>query len=153
MNRNFDATRVIIVDDDPVMREGLIQILRGDSSIEVAGEAANGNEALSLAIRVRPDIVIMDLSMPKLDGVATTRQILEFVPQSDVLAVSVYTDMDRAGDVIDAGAMGYLVKAGAPRHLIPAVHAIAAGGVFFSPGISARLMQKLNQPLMASSHG
>ena len=153
MSRTFDATRVVIVDDDPLMREGLKQILRGDLSIDVTGEAANGREALNLVARTRPDIVIMDLSMPKLDGVATTRQILDLVPESKIVAISVYTDMDRAWDVIDAGAMAYLVKAGAPRYLISAVQAVATGGVFFSPGISAQLMGKLNQPRMAGSHG
>ena len=143
MNTNFDAIRVMIVDDDPLIREGLIQILRGDPAIEAVGEASNGREALRLVNALAPDIVVMDLSMPKLDGVATTRQILQIIPTASVLAISVYTDMDRAREVIDAGAMGYVVKAGAARYLIPAVHALANGSVFFSPGIHRQLMEKL----------
>ena len=151
MSNKFDATRVIIVDDDELIREGLTQILRGDSTIEVVGEATNGQDAVSLASRVRPDVVVMDLSMPKLDGVATTRQMIELLPETAVLAISVYTDMDRAREVIDAGAMGYVVKAGAPRYLVPAVHALANGNVFFSPGIAQRLMERLQTPRLASN--
>ena len=146
MKNKFTTTRVMIVDDDEFIRVGFTQILRADKSIEVVGEATNGYEALRSVKAMHPDIVIMDLSMPKLDGVATTRRLLELAPNAEVLAVSVYTDMDRAREVIDAGAMGYIVKAGAPRYLIAAVHAIINGNVFFSPGISGQLIRKLQEP-------
>ena len=146
MNDKYELTRVMVVDDDPLMREGLAQILSTDSSIKVVGEATDGYGALRLARSIHPDIVIMDLSMPKLDGVATTRRILELLPQAEVLAISVYTDLDRAREVIEAGAMGYIVKASASRYLLAAVHAISSGSAFFSPGISAKLIEKLQQP-------
>ena len=143
MTLNSLLTRVTIADDDQIVREGMTQILRADPTVEVVGEAGNGREALLQAVQLRPDVVVIDLSMPKLDGVSATREILERVPGAAVLAISVYTDMDRAKDVIDAGAMGYVVKAGAARFLLPAVRAIANGQVFFSPGISGKIFKKL----------
>ncbi|MEM7469363.1 MAG: response regulator transcription factor [Pseudomonadota bacterium] len=145
LDDKLPSLRVLLVDDDDILREGMIQILRADATMCIVGEAADGDEALQMAMKTRPDIVVMDLSMPRLDGVAATRAILEAVPNTEILAVSVYTDMDRAREVIDAGAMGYVVKAGAPRYLLPAVHALANGNVFFSPGISGQLFQKLNK--------
>ena len=145
MSENIPITRVTIADDDQVVREGMTQILRADPTIHIVGEAGNGRDALLQAVQLRPDVVVIDLSMPKLDGVSATREILERVPNAAVLAISVYTDMDRAKDVIDAGAMGYVVKAGAARFLLPAVRAVAAGNVFFSPGVSGSLFKKLHQ--------
>lgn len=142
-NTDLHLIRVLVADDDEFIREGLIQLLREDSAIEVIGTATDGEQAIALAKRLNPDVVIMDLSMPVLDGVGATRAILEGVPDTAVLVLSVYTDLERARDVIDAGAMGYVVKAGAQRYLLSAVHALADGNVFFSPGISGKLLEKL----------
>lgn len=135
--------RVLIADDDEFIREGLVQLLADDSSLEIVGFAADGQEAIAKAASLKPDIVVMDLSMPALDGVAATNQILEEGENTAVVALSTYTDIDRAREIIDAGAMGYVVKAGAQRYLIGAIHAVAGGNVFFSPGISGKLLENL----------
>lgn len=135
--------RVLLADDDEFIRQGLIQLLGDDSSIIIVGSASDGEEAISLAAQLKPDVVVMDLSMPALDGVAATQRILGAGDEIAVVALSIYTDIDRAREIIDAGAMGYVVKAGAQRYLISAIHAVANGNVFFSPGISGKLLENL----------
>ena len=135
--------RVLVADDDHFIREGLMGLLLEDPAIEVVGTAEDGEDAVSLAQQLRPDVVIMDLSMPVFDGVAATREIVTRLPETAVLVLSVYSDVERAHEVVDAGAMGYVVKAGAQRYLVSAVYALADGNVFFSPGISGKLLEKL----------
>lgn len=137
--------RVLIADDDEFIREGLVQLLAEDSSVQVIGFAANGEEAIAQAAHLKPDVVVMDLSMPALDGVAATDRILNEGKNIAIVALSTYTDIDRAREVIDAGAMGYVVKAGAQRYLTAAIHAVAGGSVFFSPGISGKLLESLRR--------
>ena len=137
--------KVLIADDDEFIREGLLQLLDEDLAIEVVGSATNGEEAIEQAGTLKPDVVVMDLSMPALDGVAATKQILNARENIAVVALSVYTDIERAREVVEAGAMGYVVKAGAQRYLIGAIHAVASGNVFFSPGISGKLLESLHR--------
>ena len=108
--------KVLIADDDEFIREGLLQLLDEDLAIEVVGSATNGEEAIEQAGTLKPDVVVMDLSMPALDGVAATKQILNARENIAVVALSVYTDIERAREVVEAGAMGYVVKAGAQRY-------------------------------------
>lgn len=135
--------RVLLADDDEFIRQGLMQLIGEDSSIKVVGCASDGEQAISLASTLKPDVVVMDLSMPALDGVAATQKILANGRDVAVVALSIYTDIARAREVIDAGAMAYVVKAGAQRYLISAIHAVANGNVFFSPGISGKLLENL----------
>jgi len=137
--------RVLIADDDVFIREGLVQLLAEDSSVEVIGFAANGEEAIAQAAHLTLDVVVMDLSMPAVDGVAAIDRILSEGKNIAIVALSTCTYIDRAREVIDAGAMGYVVKAGAQRYLTAAIHAVAGGSVFFSPGISGKLLESLRR--------
>lgn len=137
-----NITRVLIVEDESWIRAELAQILEQDTGISVVGEAGNSTDLMTMVDKLRPDVVIMDLSMPCFDCIATIRQILTNCEHTSVVALSVYTDMDRVGDAIRVGALGYVVKAGVSRHLTSAVTAVANGQVYFSPGVSASISQK-----------
>jgi DNA-binding NarL/FixJ family response regulator len=118
--------RVCLVDDHPTFRAGLRALLEA-SGIEVAGEAANGTEALDCARETEPDVVLMDLSMPGLDGVEATRRITRELPQIPVVVLTSFSDRARIVDALDSGAVGYLLKDADPDELIRGVQAAAAG--------------------------
>ena len=119
--------RVLVVDDHRLVRAGLITLLEAAGDIEVAGEAADGRQALEAARAVAPDVVLMDLSMPVLDGVAATRLLLQGRPQARVVALTSFSDRQRVNDVLAAGAIGYLLKDSRPDELLAAVRSAAEG--------------------------
>jgi DNA-binding NarL/FixJ family response regulator len=133
--------RVILADDHAVVRAGLKAVLSSAKDIEVIGEAKNGNEAVALAERFKPDIVVMDLSMPDLDGTAATKQIVEKGIPSKVLVLTMHAEEDYLVPLMEAGAAGYLVKSAADRELVDAVRAIAHGDVYVRPA-AARVLAK-----------
>jgi len=118
---------VLIVDDHRLVRAGLRTLLATADDIEVVGEAGDGAEAIVLARSTQPDIVLMDLSMPVLDGVAATRKLIEDRPDVRVVALTSFADHDRVGDVLAAGAIGYLLKDCSPEELLSAIRAAAQG--------------------------
>jgi DNA-binding NarL/FixJ family response regulator len=132
--------RVLVIDDHRLVRAGLITLLGAAGDIEVVGEAAEGNQGLAVARAVKPEVVLMDLSMPVLDGVAATRQLLEELPDTKVLALTSFSDRQRVADVIAAGATGYLLKDCAPEELLAAVRAAAAGHAPFDPRVAGALL-------------
>jgi DNA-binding NarL/FixJ family response regulator len=132
--------RVLVVDDHRLVRAGLITLLGAADDIEVVGEAADGTEGVEVAGTVEPDVVLMDLSMPVLDGVAATRQLLTELPDTKVLALTSFSDRQRVADVIAAGATGYLLKDCAPDELLAAVRAAAAGHSPFDPRVAGALL-------------
>ncbi|MDT4939302.1 MAG: hypothetical protein QOG80_2973 [Pseudonocardiales bacterium] len=119
--------RVLVVDDHQLVRAGLVTLLDSAPDIEVVGEAADGDEVTAIAATAEPDVVLMDLSMPRVDGVAATRALLETHPELRVIALTSSTDRRRVTDVLAAGATGYLLKDSAPDELLAGVRAAAQG--------------------------
>ena len=135
-------TRVLLVDDQPLLRTGFRMILEGEDDIEVVGEAADGVEAIDAALRLRPDVVLMDIRMPNLDGVEATRR-LAGPGTDDPLKILILTtfDLDEyVFEALHAGASGFLVKDTDPVELIRAVRVVANGDALLSPGITRRLI-------------
>jgi DNA-binding NarL/FixJ family response regulator len=140
------AIRVLLVDDHSVVRKGLRTFLAYDTELEVVGEAADGAEALSLAQELKPDVVLMDLLMPGMDGITATAEIRRSLPETEVLALtSVLEDASVVG-AIRAGAIGYLLKDTQADALCQAIKAAAAGQVQLTPKAAARLMQAISAP-------
>ncbi len=140
------AIRVLIVDDHSVVREGLRMFLVRDPDLEVVGEAADGAEALEQARQLRPDVVVMDLLMPVLDGIAATRAIRREVPETEVLALTSVLESASVVDAIRAGAIGYLLKDTRAAEIRRAIKAAAAGQVQLSPQASAYLLGAIRTP-------
>jgi len=138
-----DAIRVLVVDDHAVVREGLRTFLSLQDGIEVVGEAADGREAVAAAERERPDVVVMDLVMPRLDGVQAMRELRARVPRARVIVLTRFLDDDRLLPAIRAGAAGYLLKNVEPAELARAVRAADAGEALIDPVVAARLVDAL----------
>ncbi|MDI6908342.1 response regulator transcription factor [Nocardioides sp.] len=119
--------RVVLVDDHAVIRAGLEQLLAGTDDIEVVGTAADGAEALDVVRRIRPDVVLMDLQMPKVDGVAATRSIMAAKLGVDVLVLTSFSDSERIIAALDAGAVGYLLKDADPEDVLQGIRAVSRG--------------------------
>ena len=130
------TTRILLVDDHEIVRRGLRSLLETRADFTVCGEAADGRAAVEFAGREHPDVVVMDLTMPQLNGLEATRQIRRSVPQAAVLILSMHESEDVVGEVIAAGAHGYVSKSDAGRDLIAAVDAVRAGRAFFTQRIA-----------------
>ena len=137
-----DTVRVLIADDHPVVRSGIRGMLASDPRLEVVAEAGNGAEAVALTLRERPDVVLMDLRLPELDGASATAEIRNRRPETQVLVLTTYdTDADIVR-AIDAGATGYLLKDVPHEELTKAVRAAARGEPVLAPAVAARLMER-----------
>ena len=134
---------VLIVDDHSVVREGLRAFLQLQDGIEVAGEAGDGEEALEQALALRPDVILMDLVMPKLDGVAAMRELRARVPESRVIVLTSFLDDERLLPAIQAGAAGYLLKNSEPAELVRAIRAAHGGETIIDPTVASRLVQAI----------
>ncbi|MFN0090812.1 MAG: response regulator [Acidimicrobiales bacterium] len=132
-------TRVLVVDDHGVVRAGLVQLLGSVDEIEVAGAATNGAEAVALAASLAPDLVLMDLSMPVMDGVEATRQIVA-AGLAPVLVLTSFSDQDRIVAALDAGASGYVLKDAEPEDLVRAIHSAARGDLPLDPKVARALV-------------
>jgi DNA-binding NarL/FixJ family response regulator len=128
--------RILLADDHPVVRRGFQMILAEQSDMEIVGEAGNGREALELAARLKPDVVVMDVAMPELNGIEATRRMAENAPHARVLALSMHKDSVYVREILRAGARGYLLKDSVAADLVTAVRAIAAGEGYLSPAVS-----------------
>src|SRR3990172_822104 len=133
--------KVLIVDDHTIVRQGLRAILESHSGFVVVGEAENGREAVRKAQELNPDVVIMDIAMPTLNGLEATRQIKRALPDTKVLALTMYNDEEYVFQILKAGASGYLIKETAASELINAIHSVNSGTPFFSPVISRKIME------------
>jgi DNA-binding NarL/FixJ family response regulator len=131
--------RVVIVDDHAMLRAGLEQLLAGEPDIEVVGKAADGAEAVALVREARPDVVLMDLQMPGVDGVAATRQIVG-EGMADVLVLTSYSDAERIVGALDAGALGYLLKDADPDEVLRGIRAVARGESPINPRAARELL-------------
>ncbi len=134
---------VLIVDDHAVVREGLRSFLELQEGIAVVGEAGDGEEAVALAEQLRPDVVLMDLVMPKVDGVEAMRQLRERVPAARVIVLTSFLDDDRLLPAIRAGAAGYLLKNAQPQELARAIRTANDGEALIDPAVAARLVEAL----------
>ena len=140
-------TRVVIADDDDLMRAGLVELLAADPTIHVVAEASTGREAVDQARRATADVVLMDIRMPDLDGIAATRELSRAVPGPRVLILTTFEQDDYIFGALRAGASGFLLKRTRPEDLIAAVHTIAAGDSLLSPSITRRVIDRMaHQP-------
>ncbi|HMC28060.1 MAG TPA: response regulator transcription factor [Verrucomicrobiae bacterium] len=133
---------VLLADDHTVVREGLKLLLNSAEDIEVVGEVENGRQAVQMAKKIHPDVVVLDLVMPVLNGVEAARQITRDVPGTRVLVLSSYSDDERVQQLIEDGATGYLVKQTAANDLLKAIREAKRGNAYFSPSISKRLLDQ-----------
>lgn len=135
-----EPIRILLADDHASFRAGLASLLGTIPGIVVAGEAASGQEAVAEALRVQPDIVVMDLNMPGVDGIEATRRIVATSPHIAVLVLSMYEDDDQVFGALKAGARGYLLKGADRGELVRAIRSVSSGEAIFGPGIARRLM-------------
>lgn len=136
-------TRVLVVDDDDLMRAGLIELLTVDPLIEIIGQASTGREAVEQARRLAPDVALMDVRMPDLDGIGATRELARVAPGTRVLMLTTFEQDDYVFGALRAGASGFLLKRARPEELIAAVHTIAAGDSLLSPSVTRRVIDRL----------
>jgi DNA-binding NarL/FixJ family response regulator len=146
-----ERLRVLIVDDHPIFRDGMRSLLESVGDLEVAGEAATGEEAIRLAQAVQPDVILMDLNLPGLDGIEATRQIVHDSPRANVLVVTMYEDDESVFAALRAGARGYLLKGAGQAETLRAIRAVANGEAIFGPGIAARVMGFFATPQPAAA--
>src|ERR1044071_2218510 len=150
MTANITAAKkisVMLADDHTIVRQGLRLLLEAADDIKVIGEVDNGREAVQAAKKLKPDVVVLDVVMPTLNGVEATRQIVKEVPETKVLILSSYSDDERVLQLIEEGATGYLVKQTAGNDLLNAIREASKGNAYFSPSISRRLLEQCRNSL------
>jgi DNA-binding NarL/FixJ family response regulator len=141
-------TRVLIADDDDLMRAGLVELLSGEPEIEIVAEAATGRQAVGRARRLGPDVVLMDVRMPDLNGIQATRELTRAAPDTKVLILTTFEQDDYIFGALRAGASGFLLKRSRPEELIAAVHTIARGESLLSPSVTRLVIDRMaQQPL------
>jgi DNA-binding NarL/FixJ family response regulator len=144
--------RVLLVDDDDLMRAGLRSVLSSDETIEVVGEAGDGRIALEEVRKLRPQLVLMDIRMPDVDGIAATRQVLAAEPEVKVVVLTTFEEDDYIFDALSAGASGFLLKRTKPEELIAAIHSVAEGDSLLSPSVTRRVIDRMaTQPVAGLS--
>ncbi len=147
-----DRVRVLLVDDDDLMRAGLRSVLSSDDTIEVAGEAGDGGEALDRVRETQPNVVLMDIRMPGVDGISATREVLAGSVDVKVVVLTTFEDDDYIFDALSAGASGFLLKRTKPEELISAIHAVADGDSLLSPSVTRRVIDRMaTQPVAGLS--
>jgi RNA polymerase sigma factor (sigma-70 family) len=135
--------RVFLVDDDDLMRAGLRSVLSSDDTIEVVGEAGDGREAVTGVRELRPHVVLMDVRMPNLDGIAATREVLAAQPEVKIVILTTFEEDDYIFGALSAGASGFLLKRTSPEDLLTAIHAVAAGDSLLSPSVTRRVIERM----------
>jgi two-component system response regulator NreC len=137
----MEPITILLVDDHDVVRSGLKSLLESQPDLRVVAEARNGGEALERACEVQPAIVLMDISMPEMDGLEATRRLKVLCPESQVLALTIHDDKHYFMAMLAAGASGYLTKQAAAEELVAAIHAVAAGNVYLQPALARWLLE------------
>jgi DNA-binding NarL/FixJ family response regulator len=137
--------RVLIVDDDDLMRAGLRGVLSSDAGIEVVGEAGDGRDAIYRARLLNPDVVLMDVRMPDLDGISATRELIAAAPEMRVVVLTTFEQDDYIFGALSAGASGFLLKRSKPEELLTAIHTVAGGEALLSPSVTSRVIERMAQ--------
>jgi DNA-binding NarL/FixJ family response regulator len=146
-------TRILIADDHPLLREALCKVFSNQKDMEIVGQASNGEEAIDLASQLKPDILVMDIMMPKLDGLEASRQIKKIAPNTAILILTAYDDDNYVLGLLEAGATGYLMKSAKGQDLVEAVRAIRAGESVLHPKIIEKLLkQAMAKPAGTAEH-
>ena len=140
----MEKIKVLVADDHPTFREGLIRVMSGHDDIDVVGEAANGEEAVNLAIQLRPDVVIMDVAMPKLNGIEATKSIREACPDIAVLILSAYGYDPYVLGALESGASGYMLKESRALELVRAVRSLHDGETVLAPAVAQKVFSRLS---------
>jgi DNA-binding NarL/FixJ family response regulator len=135
------AVRIVLADDHEVVRAGMKAMLEASRGIEIVGEARNGEEAIARARQLKPDIVVMDLSMPVLGGAEATRRLSREIPEVKVLVLTSFDDRGHLTGLLDAGAAGYVLKRAAADELVRAIRMVAEGGTYVDPGLAGNLLR------------
>ncbi|MBN6034225.1 response regulator transcription factor [Amycolatopsis sp. 195334CR] len=136
--------RVLVADDEPMIRAGVAAILASDEQIEVVAEAADGREAVERVRSVRPDVALLDIRMPNLDGLSAAEEVRRLVPETAVIMLTTFSEDEYIGRALAAGAGGFLLKSGDPRELVAGVRAVADGAAFLSPKVAHRVIAQLS---------
>jgi two-component system response regulator NreC len=132
--------RILVVDDHAVVRAGIRMLLEGDPEFEIVGEGVNGEDAIRLSKELHPDVILMDVTMPEIDGIEATRMIKSQAPEQAVLALTIHEGADYFFHMLQAGASGYVPKRAAPEELMRAIHVVAEGNVFLEPSVAKDLV-------------
>ena len=138
--------RVLVVDDESVVREGVVAILSYQKDVEVVGEAKNGLQALELALKTKPDVILLDMVMPKQDGLATIPKLKEGLPDARILVLTSFAESDRVYQTIKAGALGYLLKDSTRIQLIQAIRDVAHGQASIHPSVALKVIHEIDHP-------
>ena len=140
------SIRVLVADDHAIVRKGIRALLATEPDIEVVGEAENGREAVTEVEKLRPDVILMDLVMPELDGIEAIRRITARQPEARILVLTSFAADDKVFPAIKAGALGYLLKDSGPEELVQAIHQVYRGESSLHPTIARKLLQELSRP-------
>ena len=146
----MEKIRILIADDHPLFRDGMRALLNSVPDTEVVGEATSGEEAISIAASLQPDIILMDINRPVVNGIEATRTIMQASPHIGILVVTMFEDDDSVFAAMRAGARGYLLKGADQAEVLRAIHAVASGEAIFSPAIAVRLMRFFATPAPAA---
>jgi NarL family two-component system response regulator LiaR len=141
-----DVIRVLVADDHAIVRKGICALLATEPDIEVVGEAKDGREAIAGAEKLRPDVILMDLVMPSMDGLEAIRRIVASQPEARVLVLTSFAGDDKVFPAVRAGALGYLLKDSGPEDLVQAIHQVYRGESSLHPSIARRVLQELANP-------
>ncbi|HEX6116423.1 MAG TPA: response regulator transcription factor [Solirubrobacterales bacterium] len=148
-----EPVRVLIVDDDDLMRAGLRGVLASDDAIDVVGEESDGRHAVYRTRVAHPDVILMDVRMPDLDGISATREVLEAFPDAKIVILTTFEQDDYIFGALSAGASGFLLKRTPPEELIAAIHTIAAGDSLLSPSVTSRVIEQMARSPAPSGPG
>ncbi len=143
--------RILLADDHTIVRQGLARLLEDQPGFKVVGEAVNGRQAIDQAEKLRPDVIIMDIAMPRLNGIEAAKRILKKLPRSKVVILSMYSHEHYIHELLETGISGYLLKDSSGRDIIKAVHAAMSDETFLSPSISKVLVDALRSPKKSSA--
>ena len=140
-----ERIHILVVDDHPVVRKGIVAMLEVEADLEVVGECSNGQEAIQQALYLRPDVILMDLVMPRVDGIEAIRAIKQDNPDARILVLTSFGTADKIFPSLNAGAAGYLLKDSDPGELLTAIHKVFAGEGWLHPAITRQVLSQLNQ--------
>src|SRR5271170_3239523 len=147
-----DEIRILIADDHPLMRKGLRLSVEEDPSLKVVGEASDGEMALSLITKLNPHVALLDIEMPKLDGLGVAREIIKRGLKTEIIFLTFHSNHDLFRSAMDLGCKGYILKDSAVQEVVAGIHAVASGRPYISSAITTDLLQSQNRPDLKSSH-